>query len=125
MSTSKNRNKSKNRRTLYLRPNKDVDIIEFVSPLLEHGDFSQIIRELVRDGIKFRQLGTSQNEDISLNSFDSRNVIQSNTFQNEAAPPKSFGYRNVIQSNTPKLERIELKRKELTDSELEDRLDGF
>jgi hypothetical protein len=83
------------RRTLYLRPKKDQDIIEYVEPLLEQDEFAPVIRALIRDGIRFR----------------------SGAVRIENKPS--------TQSNTPKLAGIELKQKELTNSELEDRLDNF
>lgn len=86
--------KLKKRNTLYLGE-RDKDIIDVVEPLLERYDFSSIIRELVRDGIKYRQGG----------------VLQSNTFP--IAPQEE-----VLQSNTPLI-----KKKEISDDELEDRLD--
>jgi hypothetical protein len=90
---------STNRRTLYLRPKKDQDILDYIEPLLEQEEFAPVIRGLVRDGIKFRS----------------------------GAPRVETRIENKpsIQSNTPKLPRIELKQKELTNSELENRLDNF
>jgi hypothetical protein len=90
---------STNRRTLYLRPKKDQDIMDYIKPLLEKDEFAPVIRALVRDGIKFRS-GAARVE---------------NRIENKPS----------IQSNTPKLAGIELKQKELTNSELEDRLDNF
>jgi hypothetical protein len=86
---------STNRRTLYLRPKKDQDILDYIQPLLEKDEFAPVIRALVRDGIRFRS-GAARIEN-----------------------------KPSIQSNTPELPRIELKQKELTNSELEDRLDNF
>jgi hypothetical protein len=86
--------KLKKRNTLYLGE-RDKDIIDVVEPLLERYDFSSIIRELVRDGIKYRQ-GV---------------VLQSNTFP--VAPQEE-----VLQSNTHLI-----KKKEISDDELEERLD--
>lgn len=43
------------RRTLYLSEVKDKDIMDSIKPLLERYDFSTVIRELVRDGIKYRR----------------------------------------------------------------------
>lgn len=87
---------STNRRTLYLRPGKDADILEYIEPLLEKEEFAPVIRELVRDGIKFR-----------------------------TSPPPAIQNSASTQSNTQPLRHIELKAKELTNSELEDRLDNF
>jgi hypothetical protein len=86
---------STSRRTLYLSPKKDTDIIEYIKPLIPRSDFSTVIRELVRDGIKFRA---------------------------GAVPAAS---QNVIQSVNPSLKRVELKKKELSDADLEDRLSKF
>jgi hypothetical protein len=84
-----------NRRTLYLRPKRDQDIISYVEPLLEKDDFAPVIRALIRDGIRYRS-GAARIEN-----------------------------KPSIQSNTSKLAGIELKQKELTNSELENRLDNF
>jgi hypothetical protein len=86
---------STNRRTLYLSPRKDTDIINYIEPLIPRSDFSTVIRELVRDGIKMRA-----------------GVVP-------AAP------RNVLQSNTPSFDNIKLDKKEVSKSELEDRLAKF
>lgn len=84
-----------NKRSLYISPTKDADIIEYIKPLLVRYDFSSVIRELVRDGIRFRS---------------APQIPQSNY---------------VAQSHTSPLVNIELKRKEISDDDLEDKLDSF
>ena len=44
----------KKRNALYLGA-KDKDITDYINPLLTHYDFSSIVRELIRDGIRYRQ----------------------------------------------------------------------
>jgi hypothetical protein len=44
----------KKRNALYLGA-RDKDIVEYIEPLLTRYDFSSIVRELIRDGIKFRE----------------------------------------------------------------------
>jgi hypothetical protein len=86
------------RRTLYLRPNKDTDIIKYIEPLLENDDFSSVIRSLVRDGIKFRTTGV---------------------------PTAPVVYQAGLQSHPQPIEKMPLKKKEVSEEELEDRLDNF
>jgi len=47
------------RNALYLGA-KDQDIVKYIEPLLDRYDFSSIVRELMRDGIKYRQGVTEQ-----------------------------------------------------------------
>jgi hypothetical protein len=88
----------KNRNALYLGE-RDKDIKEYISPLLNHYDFSSIVRDLIRDGIKYR-----------------RGVF--------TPPPQ-----NVLQSmNTSEplpLEKIVLKEKELNLDDISDKLDNL
>ena len=99
------RSKKNNRRTLYLSDRKDKDILEFIEPLMdERYDFSFVIRELVRDGIKYRMTPTP--------------AVSS-------APAQVVPHESVIQSNPPELSNIVLKKKELSDEDIEDRLDSF
>ena len=87
--------KSKNYYSLYLRPMRDDDIREYIESLCEYkGDRSDIVRELVRDGIKYRSL---QNKDV-----------KSQTIPTEVVNKK-----------------IELKKVEVSDDDLENRLDDF
>jgi len=98
----------KQRNTLYLSPIRDSDIISYVSPLLYHYDFSQIIRDLVRDGIKYRKGEiTKKTETVSIQSHTSPIIQESNT------TPK------------PSLKHIKLEKVEVNDKDLEDRLDSF
>lgn len=91
------------RRTLYLRPQKDSDILTFIEPLLKMYDFSHIIRELVRDGIKFRS--------------SSREIVQQpNTF---------VPIRTDLQSNTPSFDDIKLEKKQASLDDLNKALDEF
>lgn len=85
---------NKKRRPVYLSPTKDADLINYIEPLEKKYSFSSIMKELARDGIKFRSAP--------------------NNFQNP-----------VILSNTSPPVNIELKRKEVTDEELENLLDDF
>lgn len=98
------KSKKNNRRTLYLSDRKDKDILDYIQPLVGgRFDFSFVIRELVRDGIKYRSNPTA------------------------AAPPapQAVYQESSIQSNTPDLSNIALQKKELSDEDIEDRLDSF
>ena len=86
-----------NRRPLYLSPVKDQDILSYIEPLVDHYNFSLVVRELIRDGIKYRT-------DVP----ESKNVIQSNT-----------------STKSPSLQHVELKKKEINDDDIESRLDNF
>ncbi|WCS69294.1 hypothetical protein Goe20_01770 [Bacillus phage vB_BsuM-Goe20] len=101
------KSKKNNRRTLYLSDRKDKDILDYIQPLVgDRFDFSFVIRELVRDGIKYRSNPAAA-----------------------AAPtptaPQAVYQENSIQSNTPDLSNIALQKKELSDEDIEDRLDSF
>lgn len=77
--------------------------MDYIHPLLDRYDFSEIIRDLVRDGIKYR------------------------TEPKVMASPVVGG--TVLQSNTPapapSLQGIKLGKAEVRDEDLEDRLDSF
>lgn len=92
------RNKVKGRRSLYLRERKDKDIIQYIDSLLDKHDFSDIVRDLMRDGIKFRK-----GEQV--------NVLQSNTFTHTPI--------------TESFEDIELTKKEVSEEDIKARMDGF
>ncbi|AYJ74193.1 hypothetical protein BSP15_176 [Bacillus phage BSP15] len=97
------RSKKNNRRTLYLSDRKDKDILEFIEPLMDDRyDFSFVIRELVRDGIKYR----------------TRPAVA-------PTPTQVVPQENGIQSNPPELSDVVLKKKELSDEDIEERLDSF
>jgi hypothetical protein len=82
------------RRPIYLSPTKDSDILDYIKPLEENYSFSSIMKELARDGIKYR------------------------------AAPNNF--QNLVSlSHTSPPVNIQLKRKEVTDEELDDMLDNF
>lgn len=85
------------RRSLYLRPTKDKDLIDYITPLLTDFDFSVIVRDLMRDGMKYRLQPVSA-------------AIQT---------------RTVTQSNTPDFSQVVLTKNEVSDSDLESRLDDF
>lgn len=84
----------KKRNALYLGE-RDKDIVEYISPLLKRYDFSSIVRELIRDGIRYRH-----------EPVPSQNVLQSTHL-----------------SQPLKLEGIVLEEKELDLEEIGDKLD--
>ncbi|QIA28603.1 hypothetical protein [Phage f2b1] len=94
------------RRTLYIRPTKDEDIMDYLKPLLEREEFSLIVRELIRDGIKYRSLSY-------------------NPPTQPSASPVHFQNNTGIQSNTPDFSEIKLEKKEVDPEELDKRLDDF
>lgn len=87
------------RKPLYLSEKKDKDILDYVEPMLDQYSFSAIIRELIRDGIKYREESKQQSQPVAQNM--------------------------VLQSNTPPLPKIELKSKQVSKDEIENRLDSF
>lgn len=97
---------TKNRRPIYLSENKDRDILDYISPKLKKYSFSATIRELVRDGIKYRR--SLNNPKSEQNEISNKNIIQSNTF-----------------CNNDELRDIELKTIEISNDEIESRLDDF
>jgi hypothetical protein len=86
----------KNRHALYLGE-KDKDIVEYISPLLTRYDFSSVVRELIRDGIRYRQGAVPG---------PSLNVLQSSHL-----------------SQPVELEGIVLKEKELDPEEVDGKFD--
>lgn len=91
------------RRPIYFSTHRDSDILSYIKPLLKDKSFSSVIRELVRDGIKYRE--------------------------QQKKPPNSYQPTQVLQSNTSdlssSLEKIRLKEKEISKKDLETRLDSF
>lgn len=99
--------KGNKRKSLYLSGVRDKDILEYIEPLTNHYDFSQVIRELVRDGIKYRR-GASRINEVNTDTGTNKNVLQS-----------------VTPTSKPSLAHITLKKKEIKDEDLESRLDNF
>ena len=90
------------RKSVYLRETMDDDILEAIKPLLKNHSFAHVMRELARDGLRYRA-GT--NKPV---------------------------YEKVTQSNIPEqplpsspLQDIQLNRKEVSNKDIESRLDGF
>jgi len=106
------------RQSLYLRETLDADILVVVEPLLKQASFAHVIRELVRDGIKYRELQKSGK------MYDK--VPQSNT-PTKPYKPKVSGakYDNRTQSITKPLINIKLEKKEVSNKEIESKLDSF
>lgn len=86
----------KKRNALYLGE-RDNDICEYIAPLLTRYDFSSIVRDLIRDGIRYRQGAVPG---------PSLNVLQSSHL-----------------SQPVKLEGIVLEKKELDLEEVGSKLD--
>lgn len=87
------------RQPIYFSDSKDADLIKYLSPLLKHKSFSQLIKELVRDGIKYRHNPKPEK------------VLQSIT-------PN-------LHAENPPLQNIELRQKEISNDDIENRLDKF
>lgn len=106
------------RQSLYLRETLDADILLVVEPLMQHASFAHVIRELIRDGIKYRE--------IQKNGRMYEKVPQSNT-PSKPYKPKASGvkYEKVPQSNTKPLMNIKLEKKEVSNKEIESKLDSF
>lgn len=96
--------KIKKRNALYLGE-RDRDIIEYLEPLVTHYDFSSIVRSLIRDGIKYREM-TKQNTEGSL------------SFGLPSSP-------NVEQSHTPKIDDIQLDKVQVSEDELDELFDSL
>lgn len=92
------RSKVKGRRSLYLRERKDKDIINYVESMIDRHDFSDIVRDLMRDGIRFRE-------------GEQMNVLQSNTFTHTPF--------------TESFDDIKLEKKEVSEDDIKARMDGF
>lgn len=84
--------------TIYLRPKKDKDIVDYLKQI-DEGDRSREIRELIRKGIN-----SSVQNDIT---YSHRNITESNRTD----------FSSVID-----FDDIEIKKSEVSDDELEDRL---
>ncbi|AEW47362.1 hypothetical protein BCB4_0132 [Bacillus phage B4] len=87
------------RKSVYLRDKMDDDILEVIKPLLKNHSFAHVMRELARDGIKYRK--------------GEGGVV----------------YPKVIQSVTPvesaPIQDIKLVKKEASDKDIASRLDNF
>lgn len=60
------------RRTLYLSEKYDIDLIDYTNPMDKSKKYNDFIKELMRDGMKYRK---------EKQKYD--NVIQSNTFDDK------------------------------------------
>jgi len=87
------------RKSVYLRDKMDDDILEVVKPLLKNHSFAHVMRELARDGIKYRKGG---------GGVVSHKIIQSITPEQPA----------------PILD-IKLNKKGASDNDIASRLDNF
>lgn len=106
------------RQSLYLRERLDADILDVVEPLMKHASFAHVIRELIRDGIKYREMQKS--------GTMYEKVTQSNTVS-KPYKPKASGvkYENIPQSNTKPLMNVQIKKKEMSKQDIESKLDAF
>jgi hypothetical protein len=84
------------RKSLYLSPERDSDIIQFIQPLISHYDFSSVVRDLIRDGMKYRSHSYGMSEE-----------------------------KKVLQSMHSSIESIPLGKKKVSDEDLSARLDNF
>ncbi|AMQ66501.1 hypothetical protein BH753_gp019 [Bacillus phage Shbh1] len=104
------------RKPLYLSEVTDKDILDYIKPLLGHYNFSLVIRELVRDGMRYREQGKGVGEPSSTLS----------SHPSHKQPEQSV---HVLQSDTnnlsSSLQNIELKAKEVSKEDIENRLDSF
>lgn len=89
------------RRPIYLSKTKDKDILDYIRPLLEQYTFSSVIRELVRDGIKYREEPQS---------------VQT---------PYQKVVHNKSKALSSSLGDIKLETKTVSEQDLEHRLDNF
>ena len=64
------------RRPIYLSPTKDIDILKYIEPLEENYSFSSIIKELARDGIKFRSTPNNFQNPVLLSNTSPKVNIQ-------------------------------------------------
>ncbi|AFQ96413.1 hypothetical protein [Bacillus phage vB_BceM_Bc431v3] len=103
------------RRSLYLREDMDDDILQVVTPLLKKNSFAHVMRELARDGMKYREMIKKGG-----------NVTQSNT-STKPYKPKASGakYENIPQSNTKPLMNVKITKKEMSKEDIESKLDNF
>lgn len=90
--------KVEGRRSLYLRGRKDRDIIQYIESLMDKHDFTDIVRDLLRDGIAYR-------------NREQMNVLQSNQITHT--------------ETTESFDDIKLIKKEVSEDEIKERIDGF
>lgn len=96
---------SKNRHSVYLRKNRDSDLIDYINKMLERHSFSEILRSLMRDGIKYREV----KHDNTVRIYDTY------TRQEDVK-------RDV---NPLSLDDIKLGKIEMSEEELRNRFDGL
>jgi len=65
------------RKSVYLRDKMDDDILEVVKPLLKNHSFAHVMRELARDGIKYRKGGEVLCHTKSYKVLHQNNQLQS------------------------------------------------
>lgn len=89
------------RHSIYLRKGKDRDLISYINGLLPDHDFAEIVRDLMRDGIKYRK------QKVETDSY--------NKPTNSINPP-------ITNSFSPD---IKLAKMEVSEDDLKGRLDDF
>jgi hypothetical protein len=96
----------KQRQSIYFSQKKDKDLVDFLEPLVTHYDFNMIAKDLMRDGIKYRQ-GVSPLPVANPNVRESfKNVEES--------------FKNVAQ-NLPTQHILEEKEEEEIEYDFEDK----
>ena len=97
-----------NRLTLYFSPRRDKDLRQNIEKanISEHGDLGDYIKELIRDGIKYRERGIN-------------NIVQMPIQQTHAPLQTADQFQNTME----KILTMSVQRKALDEQEAEDRFD--
>lgn len=104
------------RASLYFSRRRDKDIIrELKFESIEQGDINWEIKELMRDGIKFRQGGYTNNGENDIQHKPSTPIQKSSTNDVVAfSPPFEDNFEDIV-----------LERKELNEEDINNKLNSF
>lgn len=97
-----------NRVSMYFSPRKDKDIIDELEGI-EAGDYNFFIKNLIRDGIKYRK--GSYNNSVTV----SKSVSQAQSFQPQPLPSQPVSIGSLMD--------VEVEKKEISDEDFEKNFD--
>lgn len=98
--------------TLYFSPRKDKDLLE-VMKSVQSGDINYFLKNLLRDDIRYQQLGQDIDKTAVIHNNNSANVFSTHTPIQPTAVDKSS------------LLSMTLEKREVTDKELSDNFDSL
>jgi hypothetical protein len=112
------------RASLYFSRRKDKDIINEINfEGLEQGDINWILKELMRDGIKYRKGVYPSNRGV-VTCSEPTPVIPTKVLDVESTTPPVITYEG-FEEEDGLFDGIELKQKELDEQDIANKLEDF